>query len=182
MQIQMKVSNQNILFTSDNHFFHKNIIKYCNRPFVDAEEMNETLITNWNNKVGPNDTIFHLGDFGFGKPDKLESILKKLNGNIYLIKGNHDHTITSGLHKYFAGVYDMLIIQVPDKDRPDGWQYIHMMHYPMMSWDRMSYGAWQLHGHKHSIRPRINSEFRFDVGVDAWNYSPVSYNEIKQLL
>lgn len=78
-----------VFFTSDSHFCHESIIHMTNRPFTNAEEMNNALIKNWNNVVGKNDIVFHLGDFCFGTPSKWKSILEQLNGNIYLIVGNH---------------------------------------------------------------------------------------------
>lgn len=83
-------SGDNIFFTSDTHFCHTNIIKLCGRPFSDAEEMNEVLIKNWNNTVGPNDIIYHLGDFCFAGSAEWHSILGRLNGRIYLVIGNHE--------------------------------------------------------------------------------------------
>ena len=80
-------------FTSDPHFYHTNIIKHCNRPFANAEEMNAELIKRWNSKVKPGDRIFVMGDLFFGpvrSREQVEGILKQLNGNIVLIKGNHD--------------------------------------------------------------------------------------------
>ena len=76
-------------FTSDTHFNHANIIKFCNRPFKDVEQMNETLIANWNRVIGPNDTVFHLGDFCLGGAAEWTKVLDRLNGKIYLIMGNH---------------------------------------------------------------------------------------------
>lgn len=88
-------SGETTWFTSDTHFYHTNIIKYCDRPFSDVNEMNEKIIRNWNERVMPNDLVFHLGDFGLFKRDKRpESVLNRLNGRIYLIRGNHDHTDT----------------------------------------------------------------------------------------
>jgi len=75
-----------IYFTSDTHFDHENIIKYCNRPFKDVNHMNESMIENWNNTVNDTDTVMHLGDFSF----KSDKFINRLNGNITLIKGNHD--------------------------------------------------------------------------------------------
>ena len=78
-----------IFFTSDTHFFHKNIIKYCNRPFGSVEEMNEALVANWNSVVGPDDHVYHLGDFCFGNVEKWNWCLEpgRLNGHIHLILG-----------------------------------------------------------------------------------------------
>ena len=81
-----------IWFSSDHHFFHNNIIKYCNRPFETVEEMNEALVKNWNSVVGPDDHVYHLGDFCFGNVEKWNWCLEpgRLNGHIHLILGNHD--------------------------------------------------------------------------------------------
>ena len=78
-----------IFFTADTHWGHRNIIRYCQRPFVDVEEMNEALITNWNNTVGKDDIVFHLGDFAMGGSAEWCRLLERLNGRIYLILGNH---------------------------------------------------------------------------------------------
>ena len=75
---------------SDTHFNHANIIKYCNRPFGNVEEMNDTIISNWNNIVKKDDIVYHLGDFFLGSKFDLKKIVQKLNGKIYLIRGNHD--------------------------------------------------------------------------------------------
>jgi calcineurin-like phosphoesterase family protein len=85
-----------IFFTSDTHFFHARIIEYCDRPFrtadgqPDVRAMNEALVANWNNLVGNDDVVYHLGDFGFGPPAKLLEARKQLNGKVILIRGNHD--------------------------------------------------------------------------------------------
>lgn len=75
---------------ADTHFGHENIIKYCNRPFRDVEEMDKVLIKNWNETVSNDDVVLMLGDFAFGK-DKIEEYTPKLHGKKILIKGNHDH-------------------------------------------------------------------------------------------
>ena len=79
-------------YISDLHFFHKNIIKYMDhRDFENIEEMHDYMIKQWNNKVKVNDDVIVLGDLSLGKGKETNDILKKLHGNIYLIKGNHDH-------------------------------------------------------------------------------------------
>jgi calcineurin-like phosphoesterase family protein len=78
-----------IFLTSDSHFGHFNVIKYCNRPFTTVEEMNEALIANWNAVVGQEDIVFHLGDFSFHER-YVEEFLSRLNGYKFLILGNHD--------------------------------------------------------------------------------------------
>lgn len=71
-----------IWFTADTHFGHKNILEYSARPFSTVEEMDEALISNWNNKVASDDEIYHLGDVALCSPSKLNKILDRLNGKI----------------------------------------------------------------------------------------------------
>lgn len=80
-----------IFIISDTHFNHKNIIEYTGRPFKTIEEMNEVIIKKWNDKVGKEDLVIHLGDFALGDKEEVIKIRNRLNGKIILIKGNHDH-------------------------------------------------------------------------------------------
>lgn len=157
---------QDIYITSDSHFNHTNIIKYCNRPFMNVGDMNESLINNWNERIRPNDIVYHLGDFGFGEACK--KIFKRLNGNKCLIVGNHDRTDTFDYG--WGWVKDVHQLKV------DG-QSIWLSHYPHRSWPKSFHGSWHLFGHVHGRMEPLG--FSFDVGVDAWNYYPVSYEQIK---
>ena len=87
--LKLDSSKQGIWFTSDLHFGHQNIIKFCNRPWKTVEEMNEGLIANWNSVVKDDDIVFDLGDFAFAPNSKWKEILSRLNGIHYLILGNH---------------------------------------------------------------------------------------------
>lgn len=80
-----------VWFTSDLHFSHANIIKYCNRPFADVDEMNAALIRNWNEVVGPNDLVWNLGDVAMGNRKRIPEYRQQLNGRIHLVRGNHDY-------------------------------------------------------------------------------------------
>ena len=96
--------------TSDTHFGHASIIKYCHRPFPNVERMDKVLINNWNKTVNKNDIVYHLGDFALGSKSYKQKILAELNGNIILIRGNHDKTVAHCLSIGFEKVYDTLII------------------------------------------------------------------------
>ena len=101
----------NIFITSDTHFWHTNIIKYCNRPFESVEEMNEKLIENWNSIVNKYDTVYHLGDFCIGGRQQIYDLVHRLKGNIKLIKGNHDsHSNKFFRECGFKEVYDLPIL------------------------------------------------------------------------
>ena len=102
-----------IWFTADSHIGHRNIIKYCKRPFSDVGEMNETLISNWNKVVGKNDYVFHLGDFSVGGAAEWTSLLDCLNGRIFLVLGNHDmNNVDQGFMRRFEDVAMQMLITV----------------------------------------------------------------------
>jgi calcineurin-like phosphoesterase family protein len=175
-------------FISDTHFWHKNIIAYCNRKnkdgklFSTVEEMNEELVENWNKVVSPYDTVYHLGDFAFGNLKKACSILERLNGRKFLVTGNHDYFIKKPeFRKHFEWIRHYYEMKVYDKDL-DGHRRIVMSHYPMVTWNHAHHGSWHLHGHCHGGINDINQETtRHDVGVDVNNFRPVSYADLKKI-
>lgn len=187
-------SEQNIFFTSDTHFGHKNIIKYCNRPFNSVEEMDNTIINNWNSVVKENDIVFHLGDFGFIGINELKKIRSQLNGKIYLITGNHDRKMLYGDAVKFLGFFDYigpeLYINI------DG-QKIYLNHKPYLCFDG-SYGrtdktwTWQLFGHVHSGPNTMTGldcqrlvhlfPTQYDVGVDNNSFTPISFEKVKEII
>lgn len=155
----------NTFFTSDTHFAHKNIIEYDKRPFTTIEEHDQALINNWNSVVKNTDQVYHLGDFGWN-PDALQY----LNGQIFLIKGNHDkNPITR--HKRFGFVKD--VYRIPTKRFGIG---IFLSHYSHRSWAKMGYGEIHLFGHSHGMLPDYGRST--DVGVVCWNYTPVHVDVI----
>ena len=195
---KMNVDSRHLFFTADTHFCHANIIRYCNRPFDSIEEMNETLTANWNRVVGPDDTVYHLGDFGMGtalgpngEPQTLADIAYRLNGQIHLIVGNHDLSPLndSNYRSRFASLQYQVILEI-------GRQTIILNHYPMLCYDG-AYNKkgliWQFFGHVHSgplnpipdppayDLPRLAHLFdtQYDVGVDNNGFAPVSLETIR---
>ena len=149
-----------IFLTSDTHFGHKNICKLANRPFASVQEMDDYLVVNWNNRVGPADTVYHLGDFCFGpKPADIIAMRKRLNGQIFLLKGNHDNDVAK-YKEAFGWVKDYHML------KHEGL-HIALMHYPLMVWDRSHHGTFHAHGHCHNSLPVDPRARRMDVGVDA---------------
>lgn len=180
----MNVLYNKVFFTSDLHLNHKNIIKYCNRPFSSVEEMNEAIINNWN-KVVPEDGItFVLGDCVFGGRERWKEFFTRLNGSKVLIRGNHDGNFSD--RSIFINEFDQKLIKVSgDPEIPE--QFIFMCHYPMLTWPQRERGAINLFGHTHSI----NNQFRgseklspgqYDVGVDNNNFTPVSFQQLKEII
>lgn len=181
-----------IYFTSDTHFGHNNIIRYCNRPFeaiqpgIDfisaVEVMDRALIRNWNSVVKDADTVYFLGDLSFYDPEKTIKIVKQLKGKKYWIVGNHDKKVLKNpeLVSLFESVKDMDMIHVQDPTMNKGRQRIVLCHYPLMSWESSTQGSWSLHGHCHGTLKEDNDTLRADIGVDCWDYAPVSYERIKK--
>lgn len=180
---KIKYSPDHTFFTSDTHFGHANIIRFCNRPFQNVEEMNEVLIENWNKVVSKDDTVFHLGDFAFGGSSVWNSIIPRLNGHINLIIGNHDRkNLRQGYMSYFDMVVPQLQIEIEDNS-------IYLNHYPFLCYGGSYRGVWQLFGHVHSrpqadgldiSRLRVLLPTQYDVGVDNNNFTPISYREVKE--
>lgn len=165
-------------FTSDLHLGHVAVLRMCNRPFANVDQMNKTIIDNINAVVSPhnNDELYIIGDISHHI--SAEEAMHWLNQikcrNIYLIKGNHDKTYPEG---YFKGIYNLA--EVTDQ----GYNFV-LCHYPMMSWRHSRRKSFiHLHGHIHSD-PSYNQENwnkgiqRFDVGVDANNFVPISSKQI----
>ena len=188
--LQFNTGKNNIFFTSDTHFNHANIIKYAQRPYSDAEEMNEDLIKRWNSVVGKNDIVFHLGDFMFGNINRFWEFRSRLNGKIYLIHGNHDYKLMQegNIEEGFELITSQLNICV------DG-QKIYLNHFPLLTFDGIykEKPSWELFGHVHSNKnhpytspdmPRLNYLLptQYDVGVDNNNYTPVSFNQVKEII
>ena len=184
--IQRTFEPDNIWFTSDTHFYHENIIHFCNRPFKDVAEMNETLVRNWNETVPEDGIVFHLGDFCLGGSKYWNDILYRLNGKIYLILGNHDmKNIRQGFMKRFEYVTQQMTICV-------GGQSIILNHNPFLCYGGAYRDVWQLFGHVHSgplsktglDHPRLNMLFplQYDVGVDNNNFRPVSFAEVRRII
>lgn len=168
-----------IWFTSDQHFGHANIIKFCQRPFASTEEMREKLIDNFNSKVGKYDLTYHLGDMFWRKlqVDDCVNILKQLNGKHYYILGNHEEVFNRSdsfkLCALFEGILDVRMVNHEGK-------HIWASHYAHRSWPKSGHGSYHVFGHTHGALPDFGNSH--DVGVDANNYYPVSFEELDQLM
>lgn len=173
-----------IYYTSDLHLGNNNIIGYENRPYKSVEEMDKALIDNWNSQVTDEDTVYVLGDFCFKGASKAIEYLKQLNGNIHLIRGNHD---------FFMGqqsFYDWLVSGQPndpivETDEhyahiKDGEHEVILCHYPILYWEGMDdRGSIHLYGHMHSRPAKQHPHpMAFNVGVDVNNYMPVTLEEL----
>jgi len=161
-------------FTSDQHFGHSNIIKYCDRPYKTVEDMDKALIRNWNARVGHEDTTFVLGDFCYKDEKKFKDYFYALNGNKIFIQGNHDHN--NGVNTPILdmtinlGGKTILLIHNPDDISVFGGQLVLCGHV---------HNNWKFERRYWEPEKKESEYIDFcNVGVDVWKYMPVNINEI----
>jgi len=138
--------------------------------------MDEALIANWNSVVKKDDLIYHLGDFAFTKTEYgFDSYLKRLNGLIVLVKGNHDHIAWQNREKFYS--YSDSYREITCRDKS-----ITLCHYAMRVWNQSHRGAWHLYGHTHNTLPDDPHALSIDVGVDCHNYFPISFEKVQEIM
>ena len=214
----MVIDKDKVFFTSDPHFGHNSIIKYCNRPFMNEHEqaivdeylnhsfgydeeadkeakdkfrklriskestdrMDETLVSNWNNKVPKNGSVFVIGDVGFYS-QKDNNIMKRLNGKIYHIIGNHDKDMSQYGHLFeWSKHYYELKVRLSNNKKDN--KKIILCHYAMRVWNGSHYGNYMLFGHSHNTLPDDPNALSIDVGVDCHNFTPLSYDDVEAIM
>lgn len=177
-----------IWFTSDTHFGHSNIITYCSRPFRDAEEMDATLIANWNKRVSPRDTVYHLGDIWLTNKLRASSIHAQLNGSITLIRGNHDRHSRSFYESLGIMVEKQLVIDLARHGAPgESVALVHDLSWWQKNQRSDSFRVDRVFcGHAHE-KWRVRMLTRpapyvpiaaHNVGVDVRGFGPVTYEEV----
>ncbi len=175
-----------IFFSADHHFGHRAIIEYAGRPFSSVEEMNETMIGTWNARVGKRDEVYYLGDISLCRTAPTYEILQRLNGRIYLVRGNHDKSLKGAVLDRFVWVknyyelrYEGAGIRVKGADATK----IVLFHYPQEVWNKSHFGSWCLHGHCHGSLVTKRNIRRLDVGVDTRDdYAPYSLEEVEAFM
>ena len=160
--------------TSDLHLDHTNIIKYCKRPFMNTEDMNKTLVDNWNNTISNKDTVYFLGDMSFGKGSRSADYwLSKLNGNIFFIRGfSYKPSGERNQHDRISktkNVFDNLIIEYKDRK-------FFLVHDPDLV--PSDWKGWAICGHHHNNKleeyPFIDKQNkRINVSVELTKYRPI---------
>ena len=182
-----------IWMIADTHWFHFNIIEYCNRPFANVDEMNAEICRRWNERVGMFDTVYHLGDVALCgrkkrlKPsqyrerlEKLYALLFMLNGKIKLCKGSHDKNALD-VEEIFPGTFDSIADTYLIEHQG---QKIFMSHCLHKVWPESHYGTWHLFGHSHgAMNSYAEKEGKLlDVGVDSHDFYPWSFDEIAKVM
>jgi calcineurin-like phosphoesterase family protein len=188
------------------NFGHDNIRRYCDRPFNSWQEMNDVLISNWNNCVKADDKVYHLGDIAMMSGKRVAGILASLSGVKYILAGNHDQkvfkrdeqfniVVREEVAPYIEWVKDYFELSIQDVDANRKVQMISMSHYAGRTWNKSHWGAWNLYGHSHGTLPEDPNLLSIDVGVDAVamryavngklskdDYRPISYDEVKKIM
>lgn len=169
-----------IYFTSDFHLGHKNVILYDNRPYKDLQDMEDSLVTTWNNTVKPTDTVYQLGDFFWGFNTALR-VAPHLNGKIFCIKGNHDKSWWKPERvKREIPNLTLLTDQIHIVKDTGGHPPIIICHYPMRSWPGSARGSWHLYGHTHK---KIEEHgLSLCVCINVCDYNLVSLEEVSETL
>jgi len=164
----------------DTHFYHTNIIEFCNRPFSDVNEMNEAIIRKWNNVVDPDDIVYHLGDVGLTRGTiDLSKIVNRLFGRKILIRGNHDGGVQSMIAMGFIAAVESIVLQVSNHK-------LLLQHGPLYT--ALPEGvSYVIHGHIHNTthRQRVESsnplpipDYNINVSCEVINYQPVTVEHV----
>jgi calcineurin-like phosphoesterase family protein len=157
-------------FTSDTHFGDSRVLRIDRRPFASVAAHDEALIRNWNETVAPEDEVWHLGDFALHvKASRIAELLATLNGKKHLVVGNNDGPDTLAAEGWASRqAYAEIVV--------DGTALV-LCHYAFRTWKNMGRGWLDLHGHSHGrLRPQTR---QYDVGVDVWNYRPVTLAQLR---
>jgi len=167
-----------IFFTADEHYGHDEVITYCNRPYRNNQIMTRSIIKRHNSVVKEGDMVYHIGDFAFAGPDRIsyvQHLLKRLNGTHILILGNHDNIAPLRLvDAGFRSVHTSLELIIEDKA-------IVMAHDPSI-WNAVPVGPIFVCGHIHNLFKIIKDKNVVNVGVDVWDFYPISLTEIIKVL
>lgn len=166
-----------IWISSDFHFSHGNIIKYCPESrghFTNADEMNDTIINNMNSHISTDDTLIIVGDIGFCKPPEICSYLNRINGKKVIVWGNHDSRLRYSEElasvQNVIGTHDYLEFS---HEVNGAKHYICVMHFPMLEWHRKHHGAMHFFGHRHTPYSKNIPTIRsMDIGLDGGMLMP----------
>jgi calcineurin-like phosphoesterase family protein len=159
-----------IFFTADTHFGHAGALSLYRRPFVSVAAMNQAMVERWNQTVGSQDEVWHLGDFALRTtPAQAADLLRTLNGRKHLVTGNNDPPEITALPGWTS-------VQPFAEMVVEGRRLV-LCHYALRTWNGMAKGALNLHGHSHGrLKPLPRQT---DVGVDAWDFRPVALAQLR---
>jgi calcineurin-like phosphoesterase family protein len=162
-------------FTSDTHFGHVFALTKRKRPFASLQAMDEFMIARWNETVGPDDEVYHLGDVAHAAHESIAGVLERLNGRLHLMLGNNDDRAALEATGRFASIGEL-------RELTFGEQRVFLCHYPLREWPNDWRGAWHLFGHVHGKHDDDPNGLSIDVGVDSHRYAPISYARVAELI
>lgn len=178
-----------LFFISDHHFAHARIIQYSARPFEHVKAMDRAMIQRWNDAVGPEDTVYHLGDFTLSGRKAARKYFAQLHGHIKVLAQPWHHDckwlpealgpcaeLTSASGFPVELLPPMVVLELEDYAEGGHAKALVLCHYPLASWDRRHYGAWHLFGHCHGTH--ANGGKSFDIGVDCTDFTPWSLEQV----
>ena len=201
IHIQLK-EGQKVFFTSDLHIGHRNVLRFCNRPFLDEKDMLKGLVENWNSVVGEEDIVFDLGDmFWWESRHEIKKVINKLNGKIYKIPGNHDMDVKRLYElcdpEKVTVCESIVAVYLEGLTKEESWenrkvQEIWLCHMPLATWPHWEFTI-QLFGHIHSGplaenavdvvgKDLLLNKSQYDVGVDNNDFKPIEIREIFEKL
>ncbi len=176
-----------IYYISDTHFNDERVAALCGRPFKSIQEHDQALVNNWNKKVTNNDIVYFVGDICTNFFPGVIDLLKSLNGEKYLVVGNHD---MDAIEEYkSSGIFKKVeyIMIIKDQGRD-----VILSHQPLMDWDTVIRGSYLIYGHIHNktikngieyqqIKDYYKNKKAYNAGVDVTNFEPVTLDELIKL-
>lgn len=163
------LTDRKVWVWTDQHFYHKNIIGFCDRPFTNVDHMTEHLIANYNEYVGKDDVCIWGGDVGFGNDRQINNVLRRCNGYKILVIGNHDLNKGKLRHLDFDEIHLVYLLE-----------NVLFTHYPM---DNIPWPWFNVHGHLH-VGGTLNTgapDLQYNANCELHGYRPVEFDEIRRI-
>lgn len=180
-------------YTADPHYGHNNIIRLCDRPFGSGDVMNNEMILRLNKRVTEEDEVFIIGDITLGNYEMAHKYLSRLKGKIFIVPSiGHDKRWVHQFRRREKQGHQktkFTILENIHRVKDNGYTLV-LCHYPLLTWENSFHGSIHLHGHEHGRQGIMGwssdyaeadqAGFRVDVGVDLWDFRPVTLEEIMQ--
>ena len=177
-EIPRQSGRKKLFLTSDEHYGHRNILRYQNRPFTSVQEMDETLIANHNTVVKEDDVVIHIGDFSFGKAENFKKVASQLKGTHFFMDGSHDISLREFFKdpNHYGGPEGRLFLLPKLFEFTFNGEKVVLCHYAMEKWWASHYGTHHFFGHSHGRSDKVAPNSR-DIGVDTTNYFPITIEQ-----
>ena len=170
IELPLDLTNKKVWVWSDQHFYHKNIIRFSERPYMNIDEMTEVLIANHNDYVGKDDVCIWVGDVGFGNDRNINNVLRRCHGYKILVVGNHDLNKGKVRHLDFDEIYPTYLLE-----------NMLFTHYPM---NNIPWPWFNVHGHIHAggHHDVVENPLHYNVNLEFHGYKPIDLDEVKRIV